>query len=73
MMDLKKVRQEEKEKLTEMLRAKENELAKAYLDLVTGKLKNTSKLSLLKKEVAKLKTILREKEILQRVSEIQNG
>jgi len=73
MMDLKKVRQEKKEKLTEMLRAKENELAKAYLDLVTGKLKNTSKLSLLKKEVAKLKTILREKEILQRVSEIQNG
>ncbi len=63
-VDLVKVRQSSEEKITSLLQERQQELAKVRLDLTLGKVKNYRKIRQLRKEIAVLKTVLREKRLL---------
>ena len=51
------------EELRSKLAELESELGKSKVENVVGKLKNTASLTLLRKEIARIKTIVREKEL----------
>jgi large subunit ribosomal protein L29 len=70
---LSQIRQEKVEKLLGQLKNKELELTKMRLELTTGKLKNFRKISALKKEIAQIKTVLREREIINQSVSANNG
>jgi len=72
-MELQKLRQEKEKKLSELLSSKEEELTRARLELATGKLKDVHKLTSLRREVARLKTILREKEMIKQAGSLTQG
>lgn len=64
--DFKELKAKETKDLVKMVMAKKDELAKTVPSLKVGKEKNLKKASLLKKEVAQLLTLIREKEILKK-------
>lgn len=70
---LSQIRQEKVEKLLGQLKNKELELTKMRLELTTDKLKNFRKISALKKEIAQIKTVLREREIINQSVSANNG
>ena len=71
--ELQQIRQEKVEKLLGQLKSKELELAKMRLELTTGKLKNFRKISALRKEIAQIKTVLKEREIINQSVSANNG
>lgn len=51
------------EELRSKLAELESELGKSKVENAVGKLKNTASLTILRKEIARIKTIVREKEL----------
>ncbi len=63
-MTVKELRQQDKKELQKTLVEKNKELIDKKLELKIGKEKNTSIVKKLKKEIAQIKTVIREKEVL---------
>ena len=59
------VRKSEAKEIAGRVKEKKLELAKARVKIVSGEEKNVKKVTNLKKEIAQLLTILREKELVQ--------
>jgi large subunit ribosomal protein L29 len=66
-METKEIRKLEKEKLVSLIEEKVNEYIDFDRKLRSGEERNNSKSKVLRKDIARLKTILREKEILELV------
>lgn len=64
-METKEIRKLEKEKLVSLIEEKVNEYIDFDRKLKSGEERNNSKSKVLRKDIARLKTILREKEILE--------
>ena len=64
-MELKKIREMTDNELTAELKKKKNELFNLRFQHVTGQLENPIKMRDVKKEIARVKTIMREKELKQ--------
>ena len=62
-MDLKKIREMTEVELAAELRKKKNELFNLRFQHVTGQLDNPIKMRDVKKDIARVKTIIREKEL----------
>jgi len=62
-MDLKKVREMTDSELSDELKKKKNELFNLRFQHVTGQLENPIKMRDVKKDIARVKTIMRENEI----------
>jgi len=62
-MDLKKIREMTDAELTNELKKKKNELFNLRFQHVTGQLDNPIKMRDVKKDIARVKTIIREKEL----------
>ena len=62
-MDLKKIREMTETELGNELKKKKNELFNLRFQHVTGQLENPIKLRDVKKDIARVKTIIREKEL----------
>lgn len=70
--DLQLVRKKGSPDLYNLLRSKKEELALSYARLKAGKIKNTSLLRVLRKDIAQILTLIREKEIAQKVSDSED-
>ena len=69
-MDLKKIREMTDNELSAELKKKKNELFNLRFQHVTGQLENPIKMREVKKDIARVKTIIREKEMqLQKKAE----
>ena len=62
-MDLKKIREMTEAELAAELKKKKNELFNLRFQHVTGQLENPIKMRDVKKDIARVKTIIREKEL----------
>jgi large subunit ribosomal protein L29 len=62
-MELKKIREMTEAELNAELKKKKNELFNLRFQHVTGQLENPIKMRDVKKEIARVKTIIREKEL----------
>jgi large subunit ribosomal protein L29 len=62
-MELKKIREMTEAELNAELKKKKNELFNLRFQHVTGQLENPIKMRDVKKEIARVKTIMREKEL----------
>ena len=62
-MELKKIREMTETELVAELKKKKNELFNLRFQHVTGQLENPIKMRDVKKEIARVKTIIREKEL----------
>jgi len=67
--DLKLIRKKTLPELVGLVKSKKEELTLSYAKLKAGKIKNTSLLKNLKKDIACLLTLIREKEIVEKLSE----
>jgi ribosomal protein L29 len=67
--DLKLIRKKTLPELVSLVKSKKEELTLSYAKLKAGKIKNTSLLKNLKKDIACLLTLIREKEIVEKLSE----
>jgi len=67
--DLKLIRSKTLPELVSLVRSKKEELTLSYTKLKADKIKNTSLLKNLKKDIAQLLTLIREKEIVEKLSE----
>lgn len=66
--DLKLIRDKNLSDILKLLKDKKEELALSYAKLKVGKIKDTSVLKKLRKDIAQLLTIAKEKEIAEKVS-----
>ncbi len=64
-MDLKELRKQSIEELKATLKAKESEAQEAVMDLLKEKEKNVSKVRFLKKDIARIKTIINERKFVE--------
>jgi large subunit ribosomal protein L29 len=63
--DIKQLHQKSKEELNKMLKEAQEELVRIKMEIATRKLKNTHLLMKKRHEVARIKTIIHEKELLE--------
>ncbi len=68
MEKINELRKQDTKKLSESLGEKHNELVEKKIMYTVGKSKDTSIFSKLKKEIARIKTVLKEKEVLNEQS-----
>jgi len=73
-MELKKIREMTEAELSAELKKKKNELFNLRFQHVTGQLDNPIKMKDVKKQIARVKTIIREKELkAQKELKVQQG
>jgi len=65
-MDLKKIREMTDKELDAELKKKKNELFNLRFQHVTGQLENPTKMKQVKREIARVKTIITEKELVSK-------
>jgi ribosomal protein L29 len=65
-MNIKELRQKTEQELTDMLKKAEKDLNTAMTDLLQKKEKNVKKPGFLRKDIARIETILNEKKILNK-------
>lgn len=66
--DLQLIRSKSLSELYALVKGKKEELTLTYAKLKAGKVKNTSILKNLKKDIAQLLTLIKEKEIFEKIS-----
>lgn len=65
-MQISELRTKTKKELLTLLQSLQKELLSLRFDLAKEKLKDTSRVKKIRKDVARIKTVLREKEILEK-------
>jgi ribosomal protein L29 len=66
--DLQLIRNKSLPELLSLVKSKRKELALSYVKIKSGKIKNTSVLKNLKREISQILTLIKEKEILNTLS-----